>query len=752
MRLRTRLWLLCLVFLVLSACKSPQAKEASYLVKGRKEFRSGHFDVAIIYFKNAMASQPKDAEPYYQLGLAYLASNDLSSAASYFRKATELDPKHTGAQLKLAELMASSRTRELVLEAQKRTEDVLTLLPDDIDALDLLAITELQLGKPDSAEAHLEQALRNSPSSLRSSIALAQARLARQDAAGAEEALKEAVAHAPKSPDPAVCLGGFYLARGKTVEAEQQFRHALEINPKHGPALIALGAMQVRAGQSDQAEQTYRQLSALQDKRYKPLHALFLFRSGKPEQAVAEFEALAKEDPADSDARTRLVTAYLAVNRISDAERILTAALKKHSLDTDALLQRSRIYLRGEKYAEAESDLNQVLRTRNDAEAHELLSKVHQARGEAATRQEELGEALRVDPKFVAARIELAQILVNQDAVSALNLMDEAPEEQRKTRPVIVQRNWALLALGRQEEARQGIDQALAAGRTPDALLQDAVLKLDRKDYSGTQASAEEVLRQDPGDERALNVLVKSYAAQNQMPKGVQKAREYAARQPASAPMQQFLGKLLAQNGDLPGARTAFEAAKRGNPVLVSPDLALAELDASDGKREAARKRLSAVVDSHPDNVAGHLFLGQFESADGKAAAAIEQYRKALALDQKNIAALNNLACLLADSNQADEAIKYAQEAKEVAPNSAAIDDTLGWTYFRKGMFTLAVTYLERATAREGTARRRYHLAMAYLKAGDPKRGRQVLESATKMDPALPEAETARRLFGNGVN
>jgi Tfp pilus assembly protein PilF len=41
---------------------------------------------------------------------------------------------------------------------------------------------------------------------------------------------------------------------------------------------------------------------------------------------------------------------------------------------------------------------------------------------------------------------------------------------------------------------------------------------------------------------------------------------------------------------------------------------------------------------------------------------------------------------------------------------------------------------------------------MAYLKAGDPKRGRQVLESATKMDPALPEAETARRLFGNGVN
>ena len=416
-------------------------------------------------------------------------------------------------------------------------------------------------------------------------MALAQARLARHDVAGAEEALKQAVAQAPKSPDPVVYLGGFYLALGKTAEAEQQFRHALEIDPKHGPALIALGAMQVRAGQSELAEQTYRQLSALPEKRYKPLHALFLFRSGKRDQAVAELEKLAGEDPADRDARTRLVTAYLAVNRIGDAEKVLTAALKKNALDTDALLQRSRIYLRTAKYAEAESDLNQVLRFRNDAQAHYLLSKLHQARGEAALRPQELGEALRLDPRFAAARIELAQTLIaNRGAESALQLLDEAPEEQRGTAPVIVQRNWALLALGRKEEARKGIDQALAIARTPDALLEDAVLKLDQKNYSGARASAEEILKRDPQDARALNVLVQTYAAQKQMPAGVQKARDYAAKQPASAAMQQFLGQLLSENGDRAGARKAFEAAKAGNPALVAPDLALAELDVSEGQ------------------------------------------------------------------------------------------------------------------------------------------------------------------------
>jgi len=38
---------------------------------------------------------------------------------------------------------------------------------------------------------------------------------------------------------------------------------------------------------------------------------------------------------------------------------------------------------------------------------------------------------------------------------------------------------------------------------------------------------------------------------------------------------------------------------------------------------------------------------------------------------------------------------------------------------------------------------------MAYLKAGEQQRGRQILVAALKMDPNLPEAQAARRLFGN---
>jgi len=754
-RLKRRTLSVGVVILVFSGCsQSPEVREARYLEKGRKELQQKNYAVAVLHFKNAMQAQPRDAEPYYQLGLAYLASNDFNTAASYFRKASEVNPRHTGAQLKLAELMSTSRSKEVVQEARRRTQDVLTLLPEDTDALDVLAFTELRLGKPDSAEAHLEQALRKSPSHLKSSVALAQARLARKDVAGAEEALKQAAAQAPKSPEPAVYLGGFYLALGRTAEAEKEFRHALEIDPNHGPALLALGAMQVRAGQSEQAEQTYRLVAALPEKQYKPMHALFLFQSGKGDQAVAEFEKLAKDDPADRNVRTDLVRAYLAMNRVGDAEKVLTAALKKIGLDIDAMLQRSRIYLASRKYTEAETDLNQVLHFRsNSAEAHYLLSKVQQGRGAAAMRQEELGQALRLAPGLLAARLELAQILMaSRGAPSALQLLDEAPQDQKGTVPVVVQRNWALLALGQIAEARKAIDQVLSAGKVPEALLQDAALKLALKDYAGARASAEGVLAQNPEDPRALDVLVRSYSAQNQTPAGLQKAREHAARHPASAPVQQFLGQLLSANGDRVGARKAFEAAKAAKPDLVNAELALAEMDTTEGKRDDARKRLSAVVSSNPGNIPAHILLAQLEITEGKTAAAIEQYRKAVALDDKNALALNGLAYLLAESNQPDEAIKYAQKAKELAPDNAAVDDTLGWTYFQKGLYTMAVTHLEGAIAKEGTAIRKYHLAMAYLRAGDPKRGRQMLDAALIMDPNLPEAQVARRVFGIGPN
>ena len=161
--------------------------------------------------------------------------------------------------------------------------------------------------------------------------------------------------------------------------------------------------------------------------------------------------------------------------------------------------------------------------------------------------------------------------------------------------------------------------------------------------------------------------------------------------------MQQFLGQLLFATGDRAGARQAYEAAKAAEPASVHGSRA-GRHGHQRGQGDEARKRLTAAASSHPRDVPGRLLSAQLEVKEGKATAAIEQFRKVLAVDERNFFALNGLAYLLAENGQPDEAIKYAQKAKEVAPDDAAMDDTLGWTYFRKGMYALAVTHLESAT------------------------------------------------------
>src|ERR1017187_9944086 len=121
MQFQRRVFWMGVAILALSACtQSPQAKEAKYLEKGRKEFEKKNYAVAVLHFKNAMVAQPRDAEPYYQLGMTHLAGNDVNTAAPYFWKATDLNPKHTGAQLKLAELMTTSSNKKDLEDAQKR--------------------------------------------------------------------------------------------------------------------------------------------------------------------------------------------------------------------------------------------------------------------------------------------------------------------------------------------------------------------------------------------------------------------------------------------------------------------------------------------------------------------------------------------------------------------------------------------------------------------------------------------------------
>ena len=150
---------ICLVF---SGC-SRESREARYLASGKQMLAKKDYARAIIQFSNAAKMMPKDAEPRYQLALAYLAQRDFRTASGYLSTAVALNPKHDQARLKLAELYAASKEKKKVEEAQQSIRDLINAGQTSAEALDALAITEWRLGSPQDAEKHLEEAVAKFP-------------------------------------------------------------------------------------------------------------------------------------------------------------------------------------------------------------------------------------------------------------------------------------------------------------------------------------------------------------------------------------------------------------------------------------------------------------------------------------------------------------------------------------------------------------------------------------------------------------
>ena len=111
--------------------------------------------------------------------------------------------------------------------------------------------------------------------------------------------------------------------------------------------------------------------------------------------------------------------------------------------------------------------------------------------------------------------------------------------------------------------------------------------------------------------------------------------------------------------------------------------------------------------------------------------------RRALALNPNEPIVLNYLGYSLVDRGEKiDEGTRLLQSALARAPNSAAIEDSLGWAYYRQGRFAEAIGLLERAEVGEpGDAAILDHLGDAYWALGRRLEARFRWNAAASLDP-----------------
>jgi tetratricopeptide (TPR) repeat protein len=129
-----------------------------------------------------------------------------------------------------------------------------------------------------------------------------------------------------------------------------------------------------------------------------------------------------------------------------------------------------------------------------------------------------------------------------------------------------------------------------------------------------------------------------------------------------------------------------------------------------------------------------------------------DAYQNALALNSQNPVASNDLArVMLQTGGNFDVALSLAQTAMRGLPDSPGVADTLGWIYYQKGVYPLAISNLQEALKLQEKNNLpdnpdiHYHLGMAYEKTEQPALARQQFEQVLKISPGYRDAAEIKK-------
>jgi tetratricopeptide (TPR) repeat protein len=194
-------------------------------------------------------------------------------------------------------------------------------------------------------------------------------------------------------------------------------------------------------------------------------------------------------------------------------------------------------------------------------------------------------------------------------------------------------------------------------------------------------------------------------------------------------------------------AEEAFKKAIQIDNSLFTAYMNLAQLYHKTGRLDQAAKEYEAVLAKDPNVIQANMLLGIIHESQKHYDKAMMRYETILKTNPKFGPAANNLAWLLAEhGGNLDVALAHAQTAREQQPDEPHIADTLGWIYYKKNAYLLAVSLLKEAAEKLPTeAEVQYHYGMAQYKSGDNSEAKKALQASLKLSKNFPGSEEAQK-------
>ena len=283
-----------------------------------------------------------------------------------------------------------------------------------------------------------------------------------------------------------------------------------------------------------------------------------------------------------------------------------------------------------------------------------------------------------------------------------------------------------------------------------DALYQSGLAAFQARDY----VVAEQIFRTlylDNHDSRGLNGIIETLASQNRMGDAIREVDEAIAAAPDRRDFKSARGNLYARAQRYDEAVAAFKDLLLEEPGSADLLFRLGETYRRKGDINLAADNFRKASQAAPNITLPLIQLALVLETTGPANQAMATYEQILRLDPNNALALNNLAYRRAEEGlDLDAALVMAQRAHQLAPNAAAMADTLGWIYLKKGMPDQAIVNLGEALQKDrNSVDIRNHLAAALDQKNNAPSWMHDLSIALRGDPSAENESRITELLQN---
>lgn len=231
------------------------------------------------------------------------------------------------------------------------------------------------------------------------------------------------------------------------------------------------------------------------------------------------------------------------------------------------------------------------------------------------------------------------------------------------------------------------------------------------------------------------------YARLGQLDKAAQELDLLLKEDPENVQGRYLLALIFTTRKDYDRAAKEYEkiltSLSAADPQNIEIYGYLAQLYYSQKNYDKAITEFEKVVALNPTENADVIYLlGSLYLEVKNRDKALELFLRALKVDPQHDETLNSLAYLYAeDGVKLDEALEMVKRAIEIAPNNGAYLDSLGFIYFKKGDYSKAVEYLNKADSLLKDPVIYEHLGDVYLKMGEKESAKKFWKLSLKLLP-----------------